>query len=236
MYTFKIDDFEGPLDLLLHLIKEAKMDIFNLKLEIIIEEYLEYINSLEKMNLDISSEYLVMAAELMEIKSRMLLPRHIEEDEEVEDPKEALIERLTNYERYRELTNTFKEMEEERNKIYTKLPENLKEFFPEVEVVNNSDVTLDDLLEAFRKFLERKELEKPIPTKVTKKGITVEQRRHSIKSILSKRGKVNFLELFDEITREYVVVTFLAILEMAKKGELKIKQDDNFEDIICEAI
>ena len=236
MYTFKIDDFEGPLDLLLHLIKEAKMDIFNLKLEVIIDEYLAYINSLEKLNLDISSEYLVMAAELMEIKSRMLLPRHTEVDEDEEDPKEALIERLTNYERYKELTSTFKEMEEERNKVYTKFPENLKNYFPEVEVINNSDVTLDDLLDAFRKFLERKRLEKPLSTKVTKKGITVEERRHSIKRVLINKGKVKFFELFDEITKEYVVVTFLAILEMAKKSELIIKQDDNFEEIICEAI
>ena len=236
MYTFKIDDFEGPLDLLLHLIKEAKMDIFNLKLEVIIDEYLAYINSLEKLKLDISSEYLVMAAELMEIKSRMLLPRHTEVDEDEEDPKEALIERLTNYERYKELTSTFKEMEEERNKVYTKFPENLKNYFPEVEVINNSDVTLDDLLDAFRKFLERKRLEKPLSTKVTKKGITVEERRHSIKRVLINKGKVKFFELFDEITKEYVVVTFLAILEMAKKSELIIKQDDNFEEIICEAI
>ena len=236
MYTFKIDDFEGPLDLLLHLIKEAKMDIFNLKLEVIIDEYLAYINSLEKLNLDISSEYLVMAAELMEIKSRMLLPRHTEVDEDEEDPKEALIERLSNYERYKELTSTFKEMEEERNKVYTKFPENLKNYFPEVEVINNSDVTLDDLLDAFRKFLERKRLEKPLSTKVTKKGITVEERRHSIKRVLINKGKVKFFELFDEITKEYVVVTFLAILEMAKKSELIIKQDDNFEEIICEAI
>ena len=223
MYTFKIDDFEGPLYLLLHLIKESKMDIFNVKLEVIIDEYLDYINKQEQMNLNISSSYLVMAAELIEIKSKMLLPRHNEDDEEEEiDPREALIERLTNYERYKELSETFKDLEEERHQVYTKTPESLKEFFPEMEVVNNSDVTLDDLLEAFRKFLERKKQNRPLSTKVTKKGITVEQRRQSIKKVLKDKGKVNFLELFDEITKEYVVVTFLAILEMAKKSELKI--------------
>ena len=236
MYTFKIGDFEGPLDLLLHLIKETKMDIFNVKLEIIIDEYLDYINKQEQMNLDISSEYLVMAAELIEIKSKMLLPRHEDDEEEEEDPREALIERLTNYERYKELSETFKDLEEERHQVYTKTPESLKEFFPEMEIVNKSDVTLDDLLDAFRKFLERKKQNKPLSTKVTKKGITVEQRRTSIKRILSSKGRVNFLELFDEITKEYVVVTFLAILEMAKKNELLIKQEDTFGDIICEAI
>ena len=236
MYTFKIDDFEGPLDLLLHLIKESKMDIFNIKIEVIIDEYLDYINKQEQMNLNISSSYLVMAAELLEIKSKMLLPRHDEGEDEEEDPRDALIEKLTNYQRYKELSEAFKEMEEERHEIYTKTPENLKQFFPEMEVVNNSDVALDDLLEAFRKFLERQKQNRPLSTKVTKKGITVEQRRHSIKTVLRDRKSVNFLELFDEITREYVVVTFLAILEMAKKSELRIKQEDTFSDIICEAI
>lgn len=236
MYTLKIDNFEGPLDLLLHLIKESKMDIFNLKIEIIVDEYLDYINKQEEMNLDVSSEYLVMAAELMEIKSKMLLPRHNEEEEEEEDPREELIEKLTNYQRYKELTTTFKEMEQKRHEIFTKTPENLKNYFPEVQMVNNSDVTLDDLLDAFKKFLDRKKQERPLSTKVTKRGITVEQRRYKIKSILKRKGKVNFLDLFDDITREYVVVTFLAVLEMAKKGELKITQENTFDDIICEAI
>ena len=236
MYTLMLDDFEGPLDLLLHLIKEAKMDIFNLKLEIIIDQYLDYINKQEDMNLDVASSYLVMASELMEIKSRMLLPRHEETEEEEEDPREQLIERLTNYQRYKELTSTFKEMEESRKEIHTKSPENLKQFFPEMEVVNNSDVTLDDLLDAFKKFLERQKKNKPLSTKVTKHGITIEQRRHSIKKILHQKGKVNFLEFFDDITKEYVVVTFLAILEMAKKKELKILQENNFDDIFCEVV
>lgn len=236
MYTLKIDDFEGPLDLLLHLIKESKMDIFDLKIELITDQYLEYIRKQEEMNLDISSSYLVMASELMEIKSRMLLPRYQEDEEEEDDPREELIERLTNYQRYKELTVTFKELEEDRKEIFTKTPENLKKYFPEMEVVNNSDVTLDDLIDAFKKFLDRQKQNRPLSTKVTKKGITVEERRNSIKKILIDKRKVNFLELFDEITREYVVVTFLAVLEMAKKQELKIVQENNFDDIFCEVV
>lgn len=236
MYTLRIDDFEGPLDLLLHLIKESKMNIFDLKIELITDQYLEYIKKQEEMNLDVSSSYLVMASELMEIKSRMLLPRRHDEEEEEEDPREELIERLTNYQRYKELTKTFKELEEDRKEIFTKTPENLKNYFPEMEVVNNSEVTLDDLIEAFKKFLDRQKQNKPLSTKVTKKGITVEERRHSIKKILNDKGKVNFLELFDDITREYVVVTFLAVLEMAKKQELKIVQENNFDDIFCEVV
>lgn len=232
--TLKIDDFEGPLDLLLHLIKEKKMDLLNLKLEIIIDEYLDFIEKMEEMNLDIASSYLVMASELIEMKSKLLLPRQEKEEEEEEDPKEKLINRLIEYQRYKDLTSDFKELEEERKNIYTRLPENLKEYVEPKEVISNTNVTLDDLLKAFQKFLERKRLEEPLNTKVTKKEITVEERRVSIKRILKEKGKVNFLELFEVYNKEYVVVTFLAILEMAKKKELKITQENRYGEIICE--
>jgi segregation and condensation protein A len=231
--TLKIDDFEGPLDLLLHLIKEKKMDLLNLKIEIIIDEYLKFIDEMEKMNLDIASSYLVMASELIEMKSKLLLPRNEETLEEEEDPKEDLINRLIEYQKYKDLTEDFKELESERKQIYTKLPENLKDY-SENKVINNSDLTLDDLLLAFQKFLERKKLEAPLNTKVTSKEMSVEERVYSIRSILKKKKKVNFLELFDVLNKEYVVVTFLAILEMARKSELKISQEEKYGDIICE--
>lgn len=231
--TLKIDDFEGPLDLLLHLIKEKKMDLLNLKIEIIIDEYLNFIERMEQMNLDIASSYLVMASELIEMKSKLLLPRQKEEKEE-EDPKESLINRLVEYQKYKDITSSFKELEQERKKIYTRLPEDLKEYKDEKAPIANSDVSLEDLLNAFQKFLDRKKLEQPLNTKVTKKEISVEERRTSIKKILEKKGKVNFLELFEIYTKEYVVVTFLAILEMAKKKELKISQENRYGEIICE--
>lgn len=232
--TLKIDEFEGPLDLLLHLIKEKKMDIFNLKLEVIIDEYLNFIEKMEEMNLDIASSYLVMASELIEMKSKLLLPRQEKIEEEEEDPKERLINRLIEYQRYKDLTGDFKNLEKERKNIYTRLPENLKEYATVQEVISNTNVTLDDLLKAFQKFLERKKLEEPLNTKVTKKEITVEERRVSIKRILKEKGKVNFLDLFEVYNKEYVVVTFLAILEMAKKRELKITQENRYGEIICE--
>lgn len=233
--TFTINDFEGPLDLLLHLIKEKKMDLLNLKLEIIIDEYLKFIDKMEKMNLDIASSYLVMASELLEMKSRLLLPRVQEEnEEEEEDPQEALVNRLIEYQRYKDLTSDFKNLEEERRQIFTRLPESLKEYSDSDTVINNSDITLNDLLEAFQKFLERKKLEQPLNTKITKKEMSVEERTISIKNILKKKKKVNFLELFDVLNKEYVVVTFLAILEMARRNELKISQEYEYGDIICE--
>ncbi len=232
----KINEFEGPLDLLLHLIKESKMDIFDLKIEVITDQYLEYINKMEEMNLNIASSYLVMAAELIEMKSRMLLPRHEEAEEQEEDPQEQLVNRLIEYQRYKDLTLEFKDLEEERHKVYTKSPENIKEYLPEVEVISNTDVTLDDLIKAFQKFLERQKENEPLSTKVTKKEMSVEDRRKSIRNILKKKHKFNFLELFDVLTKEYVVVTFLAILEMARQNELIIVQESNFGEIMCEGI
>ncbi len=235
--NLKIDDFEGPLDLLLHLIKEKKMDLLNLKLEVIIEEYLNFIQKMEEMNLNIASSYLVMSSELIEMKSKLLLPRSEEEEQdEEENPKEALVNRLIEYQRYKDLTSEFKELETERQKIFTRLPENLKEYSDENKMINNSNVTLEDLLLAFQKFLERKKLQEPLHTKVTNKEMSVEERTISIRNVLRSKKRVNFLELFDVLNKEYVVVTFLAILEMAKENEITISQENEYGDIICEAV
>ena len=234
MYNVLIDDFSGPMDLLLHLIKESKMDIFHLKLEVIIDEYLEYIHHCQEINLDVASSYLVMASELLEIKSKMLLPKQ-EEEEEEENPQENLINRLIMYQQYKDQIDNFKELEEERNKYYTKVPSNLREY-QEENKAQISDVSLNDLVDAFKKFLERVELEKPIDTKITKKELSVDDEIKTIKHKLQKGKRIAFFDLFEVKTKEYVVVTFLAILEMAKRRELKIVQDDNFDEIICEAL
>ena len=210
--NFKTNEFEGPLDLLLHLIKENKMDIMNIEIEKITEQYISYLNEQKKMNLEIASEYLVMASELIELKSKLLLPNpkvETEEGEEI-DPREDLANRLLEYQAYKEITKVLKEKEELRKEIYTKSPENVRNYVDETSKLS-TEVTLDDLVEAFKKYLERKKESKPLKTK-----------------------KVSFFELFPVLTKEYVVATFLAILEMAKNKELKITQEKNFDDIICE--
>ena len=233
---FKINEFEGPLDLLLHLIKESKMDIMNIEIEEITKQYMNYLDEQEKMNLEIASEYLVLASELLEIKSKMLLPSFKnEEEEEEEDPREELVNRLLEYQAYKEITKVLQEKEELRKEIYTKSPENIKNYIDEVKEVN-LDVSLDDLVEAFKKFLDRKKDNKPLKTKVTVNEISVSSRRHDIKRLLKDKKKVSFFELFPVVTKEYVVATFLAILEMAKSKELVITQNDTFDDIICEVV
>lgn len=232
---FKINEFEGPLDLLLHLIKENKMDIMNIEIERITEQYIAYLNEQEKMNLEIASEYLVMASELIELKSKLLLPNQPKESETEEeiDPREELVTRLLEYQTYKEITKVLKEKEELRKEIYTKSPENIKNYVDESAKLS-ADITLDDLVEAFKKYLERKKESKPLKTKVTTNEISVSSRRLEIKSILKKKPKVSFFELFPVLNKEYIVATFLAILEMAKNKELKITQDKSFDDIICE--
>ena len=233
---FKIHDFEGPLDLLLHLIKESKMDIMNIEIESITKQYVDFLNQQEKMNLEVSSEYLVLAAELLEIKSKMLIPNNkVEEDEVEEDPREELVNRLLEYQAYKDITKLLQEKELLRRDIYTKMPESIQNYMEDVKEIH-SDVTLDDLIEAFQKYYQRKLDTRPLQTKVTVKEISVSSRRYEIKKILKSKKKISFFELFPIVTKEYIVATFLAVLEMAKNHELQIVQEEAFDDIICEVL
>ena len=143
-YKVTIDKFEGPLDLLLHLIKEADIDIFDIKVSDITNQYLMYISQMEELNLNVDSEYLVMAADLIEMKSRELLPRDEETEENEEDPREELINRLVEYQKYKEISKSFKELEEERQELFTKDPSLLEEFKDDSLKISE-DISLEDL-------------------------------------------------------------------------------------------
>lgn len=229
-YTLKTVEFEGPLDLLLHLIKEANIDIFEIKISEITDQYLAYITKMEELDLNVDSEYLIMAADLIEMKSRELLPRNEEEEEEEEDPKEALINRLIEYQKYKEITSEFKKLEEERSEFYSKLPSVLDEFKDDTLKVHE-DLTLDDIIKAFANLKEKQNLEKPLNTVVTKKEYSVNLRSKEILNKLKTKKQINFEELFETFTKDYVVVTFLSILDLAKKQNITIKQDRNLGNI-----
>lgn len=235
MHKFLINDFEGPLDLLLHLIKNSKMEISEVRISEITEQYIKFIRDMEELNLDIASEYLVMAAELMEIKSRSLLPKKETEESEEEEinPEEELKRRLLEYQMYKESTLEFRKLEENRTNVFTRLPESVETISDE-HYVNDGDITIDDLMAALKNILDRKEYSKPINTKVTKKELSVSERMVRIRDILKTKKKVSFVSLFENVTRPYVVVTFLSILEMAKNKELIISQDANFGEIYLE--
>lgn len=231
-YKVMIDAFEGPLDLLLHLIKKSNIDICDINIVDITKQYLDYIKCMEEMNLDIASEYLTMAAELIEMKSKILLPTN---EEENEDERQDLINRLLDYQQYKEVIAYFKTLETDRRDEFAKKPEDLKKYGCTSEIHLN-DLTLDDLVNAFNIFIKNKEKEKPLNTKIATKEYSVSTRSNEIKEILKKRKKIEFKELFEEYNKSYIVVTFLAILDLVKKADIKIRQENNFKDIYIEDV
>ena len=232
-YNFTINDFEGPLDLLLHLIKINKMEIETINIESITKEYLGFIDKMKNESIDIASEYLVMAGELVHLKSKKLVNEEDNESQEYEiNSEEELKEKLHEYEHIKEVTNTFKDLESARGEVYTKIPMNLSEYKKNVPL--DSNITLDDLIIAFENFLNREKLKKPINTRITKKELSVSDRVKSIRNIFKTKKKISFTELFEEFNKPYIIVTFLSILEMSKNDEIKVTQKDNFSDIILE--
>lgn len=236
-YKFCINDFEGPLDLLLHLVKTAKMDIYEIDIKIIIDEYLEFINLEKNRNIDIASSYLVMASELIHLKSKMLV-NDDKEEESGEDlfnitSEEDLKRKLVEYEKYKQLSEMLEEQRDKRSNFYTKSPMNLEGII-ERETSRIGNVTVDNLIEALKSVLEREKAFKPVTTKVTRKEYSIEARIKDLRKILKVRDKIEFLELFPENNKEFMIVTFLSILTMSKDDEIKISQEDNFKPIIIE--
>ena len=237
-YNFYTTDFEGPLDLLLHLIKESKMDIYEINIHDIIEQYLQIIHNEEQQNIDVSSEYLVMAAELIHLKSKLLVKRTDEKEEYEQEEfsfnsEEDLKNKLIEYEKYKKISEEFSKLEEIRSEVYTKSPESIKNYQEEIELPKG-ELDIQDLFKAYKDFLEREKLNKPLNTKITKREISVEEKITYIRTILSKKKKIDFLELFTNHTKNNVVVTFLSILEMSKNEEITLTQKDNFSPIIIE--
>lgn len=229
MYKFVINDFEGPLDLLLHLIKESNINIVDISIEEITKQYLSFIEEMENMNLDIASEYLVMAATLIEMKSKVYLPIKEKEIEEVEeDSREQLINRLLEYQKYKDSIDSFRDLENKRKEIYTIPINTLSDIEKEAKI---NELPIEALTKAFNDLLKRKAEEKPITTKITKKEYSINVRNEEIRKILKKRKKVEFEELFEIVTKSYVVITFLSILDLARKQEISIEQDKNFSKI-----
>ena len=226
MHKFVINDFEGPMDLLLHLVRQSDIDIYDINLVDLVNQYLDFINEMEKLELNIASEYIVMAAELIELKSRSLLPHQEETTEEEIDPREELINRLIEYKKYKEVTSDFKVLEEERKGYFSKEPSSLKDYIVPKE--EKGDLSL--LLNAFNEFMLKKKDEN-IVTKTTVKEYSITERSNEIKKIIKSMKKVEFKELFDNLSRDYIIVTFLALLEMFKLEEINIIQEGNFNSI-----
>lgn len=244
-YQVKIDAFEGPLDLLLHLINRLEIDIYDIPVAQITEQYLLYIHTMSELKLDVASEYLVMAATLLAIKSKMLLPKHEEdfhpEDSDIafeEDPRDELVERLIEYRKYKEAAHDLKSLEEERGLMYTKPPSDLSDFSKEVRPGKSElNVSLYDMLAAFQKLMRRKKLQRPMATKIARQEISIEKRMTEIMRELKEfNGRKTFTELFPFPTKDHIVVTFMAVLELMKRKEIDAEQQENFGEIYIKAI
>ena len=234
-YKFSINDFEGPLDLLLHLVKTAKMDIYEIDIKIIIEEYLNFILDLKNKNIDIASSYLVMAAELIHLKSKMLVNDDSKEENNEEfhiESEEDLKRKIVEYEKYKELSKILEENRDNRNNYYTKSPMNLEEFRDNK--INLGEVSIDDLVLALKNFKLREKYNKPLSTRITKREYSVEERIADIRKILQVRDRVEFLDLFPVQDKDFLIVTFLSVLTMSKNEEITLTQEENFKPIIIE--
>ncbi|WP_439741047.1 segregation/condensation protein A [Bacillus pseudomycoides] len=236
-YNFKVEAFEGPLDLLLHLIHRYEIDIYNIPVAEITEQYLSYIHTMKDLQLDVASEYLVMAATLLQIKSKMLLPKQEEDvpdngEDFIDDPRQELMERLIEYKKYKQVAAELKEREQERAQLYTRSPIDFTSFQQEEETSLPLDITLYDMLAAFQKLMRRKKPKGPVTTRIARQEIPIEQRMSDIlQQLETAEGRQSFYDLFVDEEREVMVVTFLAILELMKNQQIIIEQEHNFDEI-----
>lgn len=219
-YLVKLDEFEGPMDLLLHLIKSSEVEIFDISISHITKQYLDYLKSMEKLELNIAAEYLVMACELVNIKTAMLLPKpKLEESEYEEDPRQQLINRLIEYKTYKNAKEEFDMLKEERENYYTKLASHTE--YDEA-VFIDEEVDVYDLLRSLQKMNKRKMMAKPMVTVIEKSEISVEDRMVTLHQYLKDKKTVYFHDLFESFDKSYVITTFLAVLELVKESKITI--------------
>ncbi len=229
-FLAEVELFTGPLDLMLHLIRENKLDIFDLDMNVLCDEYLAYIAKLEDLELEVESEYLVELATLIEYKSKRLLPKNTDEIEDgyEEDPRDALVKRLLEYERYKQAAKSLLEGYEDRAMTIAKPISDLQPY--KDDEVEAYDGNVSELLRAMGKVLRRLQLARPVTTKYAKKEVSIDER------LLAIRAKLRYLSddfVFDELIDEEdgpeeFVVTFLAVLELIKDSVLdfEITPDD----------
>lgn len=238
-YKVKLDVFEGPLDLLLHLINRLEIDIYDIPMATLTEQYIEHLHAMRVLRLDELSEYLVLAATLIEIKSKMLLPVHEGEEfgddadfEMEEDPRDELVARLIEYRKYKDAANNLKEAADERSDHFTKMPEDLGQFGEIVSVGSEENLNVFDLIGAFQKMLERNRLRAPLTASITKTEQSVGDKMDEILGKLERiGGRCQFHSLFDPGDTSELVVTFLSLLELMLRGDISVEQNNNFESL-----
>lgn len=229
-YKIKLPAFEGPLDLLLHLIREHKMDIYDIQISLITEQYLEYIEMMKELSLEVAGEFLVMASTLVHIKSRMLLPiEETADTDEPEDPRLELVMKLLEYKSFKDAALGLQEKEDEWSEIIPRVP--LPESSEDEEEPDLSlfDLNLFDLLSAFNKLLEKAP---PETRKISREILTVKDKMNLIIETLKANRSIEFEKVFrDDLSFPALLVTFLALLELIKLGLARVYQKESFSAI-----
>ena len=236
----KLQVFEGPLDLLLHLIDKNKVNIYDIPIVMITEQYMEYVNSMDKEDLDVVSEFLVMAATLLDIKSRMLLPQEVNEEGEVEDPRAELVEKLLEYKLFKYMSYELKDKQVDAEKSFYKgatVPPEVEAYKPPMDMDELvGDTTLAMLNSIFQDVMKRQE-EKIDPIrskfgKIEKEKVSMADKALEVKEFISKHRVFSFRQmLINNNSKESVIVTFLVMLELIKTGIVQVSQDSTCSDI-----
>ncbi|RIM74150.1 segregation and condensation protein A [Staphylococcus arlettae] len=232
MYEVKLDAFNGPLDLLLHLIQKFEIDIYDIPMKSLTEQYMQYIHAMNQLEINVASEYLVMASELLMIKSKLLLPQTETEIELEDDPREDLVGRLIEYQNYKEYTALLNSKKAERTCYFSKHPTDLSHLERNETWDSNQTIDLTELIIAYQKVKNRIAFQTPKTVDIHKETFTIQQATTQVQSRLQQEQSFNFFSLFNFTEPVEMVVThFLAILEMSKSGIINIEQTKSFEDI-----
>lgn len=241
--TYKLDAFEGPLDLLLHLIEKNKINIYDIPIVTITEQYMEYIHDIGKEDMDVMSDFLVMAATLLNIKSKMLLPVEVKEDEEAVDPRQELVERLLEYKMYKYISYELKDKQMDAQRLLFKessIPPEIAEYKEDIDVSSLlSDITLNRLHSVFESVM-KKQVDKidPIRSKfgrIEREELNLANKIYEIQAYGIEHKKFSFRHLLEQqCDKMELIVTFLGILELIKMGRIIISQDELFDDINIE--
>ncbi|MCZ7604341.1 MAG: segregation/condensation protein A [Melioribacteraceae bacterium] len=230
MYKIKLNDFEGPLDLLLFFIRRDELDIYDIPIAYITKEFMIYLRLMEKLDLEIAGDFILMASTLMQIKVRMLLPKEIDEEGEEIDPRADLVKALLEYKRYKEASEEFSFLEANQRKIYFRnyFKYDVVEAPAEIDTLLKN-ITIYDLIKAFKKALEEKP--KEVVHEVKKWNVTIDQQIQYIENKLTSKRNFLFFELMHELnTKIKIIVTFIAMLEMIKMGRLGLRESHSFND------
>jgi len=229
-YKIKLEIFEGPLDLLLYLVKKDHLNIYDIPIAKVTEQYLQYLDLMQMLDLNVAGEFLVMAATLMQIKSKMLLPAEPQaEGAPEEDPREELVRRLLEYEKFKEIAESLRQKESDQREVFKRPKVEIEDKVPGKEP-EYFEASIFDLINAFSQAL--KDVPKEVFYEVIKDEFTIEEKVHQILHLLLERDAVVLSELFRKAKHKIeVIVTFLAILELIRMKEVVARQCDLFQEI-----